>query len=248
MKDTENLLRHMDDLAKNAQKVGVCHSKFLTAAQAATVSQAFACRADVGLCLEGGFAEPERCVAVFREPTWGHYDAEDILAALALRYRKQDTLEHRDILGAILSLGLQREVLGDIVVGEGCSHFVCLASMEPFLLQELHKAARVGLHIQRVPLSSLPSAPVQLRETRVNVASLRLDAVLSAAFSLPRAKALDCIVSGSVFVNHSVCLQPAKALEAGWLVSVRGKGRFRLLAEEGLSRKGRHHILLGFYS
>ncbi len=248
MEKESALLGHMEDLARTAQKLGACHSKFLSPSEIALVQKAYAARADIGFCAQGGFEQPERAIAVFIEPSWGGYDVEDFIAALALRYRKQDSIQHRDILGAVLGLGLERDVLGDIFVGEGESYLVCLASMEQFLAQELNKVARVGITVCRIPLCSLPQAPLQLREMQVSLASLRLDAVLAAAFGYSRSKAATCILSGRVQVDHCECLQLSKTLHEGQLVSLRKGGRFRLMAVEGLSRKGRQRVLLGFYS
>ncbi len=242
------VLRHMEDLVFRAKKIGVCHSKFLTETEAATVAKAYAHRADVHLQWESGFDSAERSVAVFLEATWGSYEPDDIVAALALRYREQDTLQHRDILGAALGLGVEREVLGDILVTEGCSYLVCLASMAGFFETELCKAGRVGLKTMRIPLCALPNIATQLQEKRVSVASLRLDVILAAAFNWPRTKAAEYITSGFVQVDHRECVGLSKQLEIDGLVSVRGHGRFRLLGIEGLSRKGRHWVILGYYN
>ncbi len=241
------LLRHMEDLVRRAQKTGVSHSKFLTEAEAAAVQEAYTHRTDVCLQWEGGCKNAERTVAVFLEPNWGQYEQEEIVSALALQYRKQDTLQHRDILGAALALGLERDVLGDILVQEECSYLICLASMADYLEQELNKAARVGIKTQLVPLQKLPVVEKELTESRVTVASLRLDAIIAAALNWPRTKAAACIAAGDVQVNHSECTNAAKMLEKNCLVSVRKQGRFRLLEADGFSRKGRQWIVLGFY-
>jgi RNA-binding protein YlmH len=76
---------------------------------------------------------------------------------------------------------------------------------------------------------------------------MRLDAVLSAAFGLSRTKAAELISSGRVSLDHLPCLQPAKELSEGALLSVRGLGRVKLLEIGGVSKKGRVFVRIGLY-
>jgi RNA-binding protein YlmH len=87
----------MNDIAAQAVKKGAAHSKFLTASEAASVRQMYKNRRDVTVSFEGGFNGAERAVAVFVNSEWGDYRREDIIAALAITCRKQDSLSHPDI-------------------------------------------------------------------------------------------------------------------------------------------------------
>ena len=100
---------------------------FLTPAQAAEARRAFGER----VRLEGGFEEAERVVPVFMKD----YAVEEILSAIELRFRPQDRLSHRDILGAALGLGLERSVLGDIAVEPGRAFLVCLPRVRDFIIE-----------------------------------------------------------------------------------------------------------------
>lgn len=247
MDDRALLLTHMEDLAQRAQKTGAAHSKFLTPGQAAEVARAWANRRDVALELVGGFAGAERRVAVFTQPDWGSFEPDEILAGLQMQGRSQDLVHHQDVLGAVLALGLSREVLGDIFVQPGCASAVCLASMADFIAAELNKVGRVGVKTTRVPLAQLPDLAQELDEKQAAVASLRVDAVLAAAFNLSRGDAADAIRAGRVQLAHRECLNPAQAVGAGDILSLRGKGRAKLLAVNDLSRKGRQRITLGLF-
>lgn len=247
MDDKTLLLTHMEDLARRAQRVGWAAGKFLTPGQAAQVEQAFGTRRDVALALDGGFAGAERQVAIFTQPDWGSYDRGEVLAALRLGYRPQDSLRHQDILGAILGLGLSREVLGDISAGAGQAFVVCLAPMADFIADELKQAGRVGLSAGRLPLEELPDLAPQLQEKTVSVASLRLDAVVAAAFNWPRTQAAEAILAGRVSLAHQPCENVSRPVEPGQVFSVRGAGRVKLLRAEGTTRKGRQRVVLGYY-
>lgn len=247
MDDNALLSTHMDDLARRAQRTGMAHSKFLTPAEAAEVALAFRSRKDVALVLDGGFAVAERQVAVLLQPDWGTYERHDVLAGLVLRHREQDAVRHQDVLGALLGLGLSRDVLGDILIEPGKASAACLASMADFIAAELQKVGRVGVTVQRIDVSALPDFAVAPEEKEVSVASPRLDAVVAAAFHCSRSSACVWILSGKVRLNHRECTNTSQPVEEGAILSVRGEGRVKLLAAGGFTRKGRQKITLGYF-
>ena len=105
----------------------------------------------------------------------------------------------------------------------------------------------MGLEVSAIGLDELPSRREELTIKTDTVASLRLDAVLSAAFGISRTKATEIIASGYVSLNHQVCLRTDKEVVEDSLLSVRGLGRAKLLEIGGLSRKGRSFIKIGVY-
>ncbi|MCL2495030.1 MAG: YlmH/Sll1252 family protein [Oscillospiraceae bacterium] len=213
--------------------------KFLTPAQAAEALRIFGPR----VTLEGGFRDAERVIPVFAEK----YGPEEHLAAIRLAFRPQDVLSHRDILGAALGLGLERDVLGDIFVSEGQAFLVCLARIAGYIIENLQQAGKVGLWAERIPLASLPEATKTLREQRGTVSSLRLDAVISEAFHCSRRIAEELITQGLVQLRHEACLKGDAKVREGDIISVRGKGRVKVLQAGEASRKGRVWVTVGHY-
>lgn len=211
------------------------------------MQQAYKARGDVALALDGGFAGAERFVAVFTQPDWGVYQREDVLAGLCFTHRLQDTLHHQDVLGAVLGLGLSRAVLGDIFIEPGRATAVCLADVADFIVQELGRIGQVGVRSEKITLAELPALDRPLREKQLTVASLRLDAMVAAAYNWSRAKAAEAILAGKVQLAHRECLNTSKAVEAGQIISVRGQGRAKLLAVLQQTRKGKTRITLGYY-
>ena len=197
------------------------------------------------LSFDGGFSDAERVRAVFVNPDWGEYEREGLFAALKIEYRPQDTLGHRDVLGALMALGIERDTIGDIVSAEHSATLVCLPEMSPYIMENLTKAGRVGISISKIRMHELPERQEEYNIKTDTVASLRLDAVLCAAFDLSRSKAAELIAVGRVSLNHLPCLQPAKELCESDLLSVRGLGRAKLLEVGGTSRKGRMFVKIG---
>ena len=247
MNENDILIAHMNDLANKAIKTGFAASKFLTPAESQSVSEHFSRRKDAKLIVDGGFEGAERTRAVFANPDWGEYERADLFTALKVSHRPQDTLGHRDILGALMALGIERETVGDIIIDEAVAAFVCLPELGEYIKENFTKAGRVGLEVSVIGLDELPAHEEELTIKTDTVASLRLDAVLSAAFDMSRTKATELIAAGCVSFNHQVCLRADKEVGVDSLLSVRGLGRAKLLEIGGLSRKGRSFIRIGVY-
>ena len=244
--NTHLLLSRMEDLAQKAARVGVKASKFLTPAEAHSVAEHFRHKR-TGLSFDGGINGAERVRAVLTNPDWGVYSRDELFTALKISYRRQDTLSHRDILSALMALGIERDVIGDIVCGDGVSMLVCLPELGGFIIENLTKAGRVGITVSEMSLSEFPEKQEELTIKTDTVASLRLDALLCAAFGLSRANAAELISSARVSLNHQPCQQQAKELSEGMLLSVRGIGRAKLLEVGGTSRKRRTFVRIGIY-
>jgi len=246
MDQQDLLLAHMEDLSKKAAKTGCAASRFLTPAQAIFVEQRF--RKYSNLTFDGGMDNAEYTRAIFTNPDWGTYTRDELFAALRFSYRPQDKLTHRDILGALMALGIKRDTLGDIHCGEASATLVCLPELCGYIAESLTKAGRAGISVSVIELEELGERQENLTIKTYNVASLRLDAVLCAAFNLSRAKASALITANRVNVNHQPCLQPSKELAEGDLLSVRGMGRTKLLEVGGTSKKGRIFVQIGLYT
>lgn len=148
--------------------------------------------------------------------------------------------EHRDILGAILGLGLKRETLGDIRLQDAAAYVAVLPSVKGYILANLLEVGRVRVAVKEHQ-GQLPP-PQGGVVSVVNVASLRLDAILHESMHVQREKAKQLVQKGICSVNHQEELRPDVLLKPGDVVSLRGFGRIRFLALRGESRKNRLFI------
>ena len=196
----------------------------------------------------GGFPEAERTICAFL-PDWQEEDTW--LAGCPLRALRCTwsgaALTHRDFLGAILGLGLDREKVGDLLVGEGSCDVLVLEDVADFLLFHLDQAGRAHLKVSAIPLEEVNAPEVRVKAVRDTVSSLRLDAVAASGFSLARGKAAGLIASGKVQLNHQECLKPDRAVAQGDTISCRGLGKCVVKEVGGPSKKGRIMIELERY-
>ncbi len=220
-----------------AQKTG-----FLTPAE---LSEAEICARQAGVRLEsyGGVQDAERRVAVFT--------ADDVeewpIACLEVRWHARfGSLSHRDILGAALALGFDREKMGDILIGEGVAHVFVVEELASYFEANWTRAGNVPVTVRRA--EALPPATENPgQEMRATVHSLRLDALVGTAFRLSRGKAQEAIARGIVQVDYQVELKPDRQIAEGALISIRGMGRAKLSEIGGRTKKDRISVMLSRY-
>lgn len=197
----------------------------------------------------GGYAEAERRLFLFLPDWMAPEDVESYspIRCVRVRYRVEDKLNHRDLLGSLMGLGVVREKIGDLLVGEDSCDALVLDTVSDYLLANWETAGRAKLKRSAVELDALHIPQLKCQEIRDTVNSLRLDAVAAVGFKLARGKAADLVESGKVQVNWSLCQKADRLLAEGDLVSARGFGKFELSEVGGLTRKGRTSILIKRY-
>ena len=257
-KEDRILLSRTEELAEACvSQYRMTHTEFLDLRQRSLVQQQMKNRGVRNWGFYGGFEDAERVIAVFlpeyimEDGPAAHFAAEpedDPLTVLRLTKSKgAPALSHRDYLGALMGLGIRREVTGDILVREDGADLLVLRSMAEYVASHLSQAGRSTLSVEEIPVSGLIVPPSDAKEKHVSVASLRLDSILGAAFGLSRAKAQEAGRSGIVFVNGLETLKPERPLEEGDKIVLRHKGRVRIQSVGGKTGKGRTHLTLLTY-
>lgn len=243
------LLANVLDRAGRALARGVpLHTDFLTPAQLASarVLLRLSGLPEPAYAVLGGYGGAERNILFFL-PDWvdpSEVEAYSPIRCLRAVFREEDRLDHRDLLGSLMGLGIVREKIGDILVSPGSADLMVLDSVETFLLQNWSTAGRAKLTVRALDAQDAQVPEASFREVRETVSSLRLDAVASGAFRLSRGKTADLIRGGHVQVNWLPCTKPDHILSEGDTVSARGFGRFVLSQVGGLTRKGRISLTL----
>ncbi len=245
------LARVLDKLEQARSRSIPAHTGFLSPAQQAAVRDLLDACGHPEHLFFGGYEGAERAVCAFL-PDWqseSDWLAQEELpvAAVEAVFPKSSGLTHRDFLGGLMGIGITREKVGDLLVGDGTCHILVLRETLPIVLSQFDSAGRYRLKCAETALSQVQAAPVEVRHIRDTVATLRLDAVVSSGFSLARSKAASLIQTGKVSVNHRECLKADKLVEEGDVLTCRGLGKCVLTAVLGQSRKGRTMIELERY-
>ncbi len=214
------------------------HSQFLTDGEQKLADQALAAFGNPRRRFWGGYEGAERRVCVFLAD-WEEDMTDDPLTALEVTPPPDAQLSHRDYLGAMMGLGLNREGLGDILVADGRGQVVCLKTVAPALLRDWREVGRYAVSVREIPLAALEPGEKDVKVRRETFQSLRFDAVAAAGFGLSRAKAAALIASGRVQLNHLPCTKPDRILEPGDSMTSKGLGKCVLARVTGESKKGR---------
>lgn len=198
-----------------------------------------------GYVYDGGYEAAERKILIFL-PEWAE-DGEDQLVCLRAAFHGEESLTHRDILGSLMGLGVARERVGDLLVSPHSADIIAAPSLRDFFLREWEQAGRVKLTVTEISRSELQIPEAQVKVVRDTVSSLRLDAVVSSAFSMSRGRAAELIAAGKVNLDHVPCLKADKPVHEGAVITARGLGKARLTEVGGLTKKGRTGITVERY-
>ena len=249
--ETQNeLSRRLLDLAQRCEKnFCVTSSSFLTPAECLEAEKLRLPSNDVKLFLSGGHPNCERKMAFFLPFFLSEEDlnVEEAIKPVQIRSFFGEP-GHRDYLGAVLGLGIERNRIGDILVDNDTAIVFCMASVVPLLLRELSKVGRCSVKAEQISLSdiSFPERKTRIREFTVK--SMRLDAVARNMFGVSRSTAAELIRLGAVSLNYTVCEKPDALIKTNDIISVHGKGKGKITDIGGHSKKDRLFIEAEIYS
>ncbi|MFD1360263.1 YlmH family RNA-binding protein [Lentibacillus salinarum] len=170
---------------------------------------------------------------------------EDIFQLTLLQgsyHTKFVTLSHRDVMGAFMSLGIKRQKLGDIIVEDGLIQIMTADEIAPYVLTNLTDIKHTTIKLEEEPLLSALEREINWVESDHIVSSLRLDTVVKAIYRLSRKEAAEMITKGNVKVNYKVTDDRKFVLETGDMLSLRGKGRSKLIRINGRTKKDKVSI------
>ena len=195
----------------------------------------------------GGFRKPERQRLLIYPDYYTPQPDDYQVALFSINYpAKFVTLEHRDILGSLMSLGIDRSKFGDIRLQDDAAQFAVVDELKDYLIANFNSIGKSKVRIEQLDSSALLIESMETwTEQLYTVSSLRLDAVVSAIMNSPRQKAVSLIQNDKVKVNHTVRSQQSFELNELDSLSVRGAGRFKILSIEGRTRKDKIRVLIG---
>lgn len=228
-KEDTSLIAHLSDLRDKSEIWHTnLYSGFLNEQQQAVAQKYFP--ASDTVIYDGGYPGAAKRRVIFQNIVEdGFYDIVCLSARIDQRFRK---ISHRDVLGALMHLQIERSAFGDFWVEEDHIHLYTTTSMAPFLMQNLTRINQLS-----VSFEINKDRPVQIFQTKkmtVIAASTRMDAIVASLAHVSRSQAKEMIRGGLVQLNHITLDSPDKLCDNNGTISIRGKGRFRFL---GVIRK-----------
>ena len=202
---------------------------------------------DIDSSLNGVLEDPERKRVLLYPSYYVPSDEDFSMIVAEVNYpRKFVTLQHRDVLGSIMSLGIDRSKFGDIRVEDGNVQFVIAQEVFEYVCTNFTCIGKVKVQVEKVedPATFMKQSEEWISET-LTVSSLRLDTVIAAVFNISRQKSSSLIHGGKVKVNWSEKDQISVELQELDLLSIRGLGRVKLLMIEGRTKKDKIRLQIG---
>ncbi len=198
---------------------------------------------------DGGYEGASRVMVRFGDPEAFSYEEAFpimVLKVAPLMEKYADALTHRDFLGAILNLGIERRVIGDILIDGATAYVMCEDHMADYLIQNLTRVKHTS--VSTAGIDSLPgTVSPKLQSKDIQISSNRIDAVIAQVYHLSRSNAQDLLRSGQVFINGRMVDNSSLELAKDDQVSVRHMGKFRYMGSVRTTRKGKLCVRIAQY-
>lgn len=243
------LQKRFIDLSRQANRKGiVIYSDFLNLSEQNVL---FAIKSKLETSYEffGGHGFAERKIAAFVPADIG-YEWDYPLSCLKIQpaYPKfADTLTHRDVLGAVMNLGLERAKIGDILCQENDYYLFCKENMAVYLMESLQKIKHTLVTITTVDSPQNSIQPKFIEKSGI-ISSNRLDSIVACLIGCSRNEAVKLIQSGKVYANGMEVLHNTYQCKEGDVLSVRSHGKYIFDSFDGETKKGRQKIKYRIYS
>lgn len=250
--EEELLYKRFIELARKSDDAGYfTFTDFLGLAEQSVFAEAKMKFASARYTLFGGADGTERVMVRFGDAESLGYEEDFPISIIKIEPKAQkfaDRLTHRDFLGAILNLGIERKLLGDIIITDNVGYLFAKQDIAPFIASELSVIKHTSVTCREISAAELPSATLfKTERVKIQLSGERLDAVISKVFSLSREESLGLFRKGLVFVGGRLTENNSYTPKPDDVVSVRGHGRFIYRGIAGLSKKGKLNAEVDLY-
>lgn len=243
------LVKHVRELAEKAAQGGYyTYTDFLGLGELSAVKM-IERELPIMYTSFGGALDAERVILAFGNADEFGYQPEfpiKLIKIEPLMQKYADRLSHRDFLGAILNLGIERSVLGDIIIKDNIGYAFVLEDMADYVMSEIKRIKHTDVKASRV--YELPEGELYKTEAkRITMEGERLDAVIAKVFSLSRSDAQALFKRGLVFADGREVSSASYTPKANEKISVRGHGRFIYRGVTGETRRGKLAVFVDLY-
>lgn len=227
------------DLARNAYfKNIVTYSMFLNLNEQTIFETIQKDLPNIRYVMFGGYSEAERKIVCFYCDNIPEFYMLEYIKISPVNKKFADDLTHRDFLGALMNLGIQRYMVGDICIVDNTAHIITFKSMLETIISELTTVKRTKVVLERESADEL-KAVNRVEYKKINIPSERLDSIIGSIYNISRSKVNLYIDAGKVFINSRQCFSHSSKIKSGDIITVRGLGRAKFLGISALSKKGR---------
>lgn len=198
----------------------------------------------------GGYEEAERVMARFGNEKELGYQLNFPITCIyvsPLQQKFAQIIGHRDVLGAILNLGIERELIGDIKINGQEIYVYTTEHIADFIIGELTRINRTPIKSTKVN-QGLAETKIQFEEVQAIIASERIDVLVAYLVKASRSKVAELFASRKIFVNSKLMENYSYILKKGDIISIRGYGKVIYDGAIGQTKKERIKVVYRKYS
>ncbi len=206
-------------------------------------------KGDLNICVFGGFADAERKMIGFCPDFFDITEADFPIKAVEIETDKRfsSSLSHRDYLGSILGLGIDRDRTGDIIINGNKALVLAMEDIADYIAANLFKVGRTPVRCTVKDTDGIDMGTRNVKELFSTVPSLRLDCIVSSAFGISRGNAKALIDAEKVQLNWETVTSASCEVNEGDVLSARGFGRAKVKEIKGRTKKDRIGIVIDRY-
>lgn len=232
----------------------ITNSEFLNEYQIANIEKELRKSKEKQYLFFGGYEEAIRKILIIYPEKLDKEivlkNINDIIVAIKVELPNeiQGKLKHKDYLGTIMSFGLTRERIGDIVVYEKQAYIVVLKENSEYIKSELKQEKRFKkAKVEIVEVDKIEAKPIEFEKIKISVKSLRLDNIISEILKTSRKIAQEQIELEKVFINYTSETKNTKTVKENDVLVIRGKGKYIIEELLGRNRNGKEIIQIKKY-
>ena len=199
---------------------------------------------DLQVDFDGGFIGAERQRAAFCHEDFAGTPNFEIAVIKAEWNGEFARLSHGDVLGSIMSLGIDREIIGDIIATKNFARIIVDKKLADYFVMNLTRIGNTAVKTTLDELENISPKEERIKEIKATVASLRADSIAAAGFGMSRSKAAEEIAAEKVKLNWQTVKNSSQTIKQGDILSMRGRGRLEVTEIRGQTKKGRISVLL----
>ena len=256
--EEEQMKKRLHELAERSYR-GNCYTftDFLSLAKLSCYYEVERELSFAGEMVYGGSEGRERCMIRFGNPGELGYEQDFPIVCLRIRplmKKFAEDLTHRDFLGALMNLGIEREMTGDIVMKESSrsgkrntAYVFCVSSIADYITDNLTRIKHTNVRCIICPDDDLPDIVPTLEEFQCIAASERIDAAIASITKLSRSQTVALFREKKVFLNNRILENNSYNLKPEDTLSIRGYGKFIYKGCGHETRKGRIYLTFERY-
>lgn len=228
------------------------HTSFLDLAQQTEVIKCFQTRKITNYEFQGGYEDAERKILMLY-PEKHLENVKDIIKykedslkkvievlKIVLPKEQEGKYEHRTYLGSLMKLGIERKMIGDILVRDDGADIIVFKEIAEYIENNIKNLTRFQKSkIERISISNLKYVKQNKEIIRINVKSMRIDGIVAELVKCSRSEANKIIEQERIFINFKKEINQSKKVEEGSYITIRGKGRFKIIQICGQTKSGR---------